>query len=80
MFYAQQNEDIVMILFIHVGDITITAQNITIIDLFKNSLSKFLEFTDGGELHWLLGIEIKQNHQNKMIMLQQKHYIKNILK
>ena len=59
VFYDQQNGDIVMILFIHVNDSMITARNITIIDMFKRSLSKFLEFTDGGELHWLLGIEIK---------------------
>ena len=51
-----------------------------IIDMFKLSLSKFLEFTDGGELHWLLGIEIKRNRDSKTIMLRQKHYIENILK
>ena len=38
-----------------------------------------MSFTDGGDVHWLLGIEIKRDRNNRTIYLRQKHYIKNIL-
>ena len=35
---------------------------------------------DLGELHWLLGIEIKRNHKNRTIHLSQHSYIEAILR
>ena len=30
----------------------------------KNSIKSHLEITDGGELHWTLGIEVGRNREN----------------
>jgi hypothetical protein len=63
-----------------VDDITLAGINKTTIETFKQSFGKHVSFTDGGEIHWLLGIEIKRDRQKCTIMLRQKHYIENILK
>ena len=36
--------------------------------------------SDGGEIHWLLGIEIRRNRLLQTISLRQKHYVNNIVK
>ena len=61
VFYAANDQKIVMILFIHVDDITIVGIDTIAIDLFKKQLRKHVELSDGGEIHWLLGIEIRRN-------------------
>jgi hypothetical protein len=63
-----------------VDDITLAGINKATIETFKQSFGKHVSFTDGGEIHWLLGIEIKRDRQKCTIMLRQKHYIENILK
>lgn len=50
------------------------------ITAFKSTLEKFVAFTDGGDLHWLLGIEIKRDRKQKLLLMQQKHYIEAIVK
>ncbi|KAF5345909.1 hypothetical protein D9758_011402 [Tetrapyrgos nigripes] len=47
---------------------------------FVNALSGHVQVTDGGEIHWILGMEIQRNRNNHTIKLRQKHYIENILK
>ena len=41
----------VVILLIHINDITIVAQSNNIIDMIKNSLQLHIEITDRGKLH-----------------------------
>jgi hypothetical protein len=50
-----------MIVLVHVDDCTIAATSIILIDRFKAEISKHVEITDLGDLHWLLGIEIARN-------------------
>ena len=69
----------VLITFIHIDNITIIGINNAAIKAFKNSLKKHVIFSDSSEIHWLLGIEITQSRQEKTIMLQQEHYIENII-
>jgi len=47
---------------------------------FKTELKKSVEVTDLGELHWLLGIEIKRDRTYHLIHLSQCSYIKAILR
>ena len=63
----------------HVDNITIIRINNVAIKAFKNSLKEHITFLDSSKIHWLLGIEITQSRQEKTIMLQQKHYIENII-
>ena len=64
---------------IHINDCTIAASSIALIDEFKAELKKSVEVTDLGELHWLLGIEIKRDRMYCTIHLSQRSYIKAIL-
>jgi len=49
-------------------------------DDLKAGLSKHVEVTDLGELHWMLGIEVKCNRVAGTIHLSQQAYIDTILK
>lgn len=79
VFYRVHNGQLVLVLFVHVDDITICGRNKELVTVFKKNLEKHVAFTDGGEIHWLLGIEIKRNRSERTIMLRQKHYIENIV-
>ena len=45
----------------------------------KDQLSKYLEITDGGQLHWTVGIEVGRDRPNRSLWLSQKAYIEAIL-
>ena len=59
VFLAKDKTRTVLILFIHVDDITLAGINLSIIQSFKSSIKTYVEYTDGKDIHWLLGIEIK---------------------
>lgn len=59
VFYSCHQGRLILVLFVHVDDITLCTVNKAILADFKTALSKLLDFTDEGELHWLLGIEIQ---------------------
>jgi len=45
----------------------------------KNSVKEFVEITDLGEIYWLLGIELKRDHEASKLMLSQRSYISTSL-
>ena len=50
-----------------------------LVEDFKTGLSKHVEVTDLGELHWMLGIEVKRDRAAGTIHLSQRAYIDSIL-
>ena len=64
----------------HVNDCTITASSTTLVANFKQKVSKHVEITDLGELHWLLGVKIKRDHEQCTIHLTQRSCIESILR
>jgi len=50
-----------------------------LIDRFKIEIEKRVEITDLGELHWILGIEVKRIREDRKILLSQCSYIDSIL-
>jgi Reverse transcriptase (RNA-dependent DNA polymerase) len=64
---------------VHVDDCTIAATCIRLIEELKAGLHQHIEVTDLGELHWMLGIEIKHNREAGTIHLSQRAYIDMIL-
>ena len=80
VFYRRYQGRLILVLFVHVDDITLCGVDTATITAFKSALTKHVAFTDGGELHWLLGIEIKRNRKEKLLMMRQKHYIDAIIK
>jgi len=66
VFYRHggDNGHTTIIVVIHVDDCTIAASTLLLIVAFKHQISEYVEITDLGELHWLLGIEIKCDHDH----------------
>jgi hypothetical protein len=58
VFHRWYQDKIILILFIHVDDITLCRINKHTIITFETALEKYIAFTNDGEIHWLLGIEI----------------------
>ena len=81
MFHkSDKNKNEVTVVAVHVDDCTIAASNLHLIEESKASLRKHVEVTDLGELHWMLGIKIKQNRDEGTIHLSQRAYINSILR
>jgi len=68
------------IVIVHVDDCTITTTTVSLIKELKAGLSKHFEVTDLGELHWMLGIEVKRDCPGHMVYLSQQAYIDAILR
>jgi Reverse transcriptase (RNA-dependent DNA polymerase) len=77
-FHRSGHETIIFV--VHVDDLTIVTSGKVLMDEVKKKLRTELEVTDLGEIHWLLGIEIRRNCENQSIMLSQKSYIDSIIK
>ena len=65
---------------VHVDDCTIAATSVRLIEELKAGLRQHVEVTDLGELHWMLGIEIKRDRLARTIHLSQRAYIDAILR
>ena len=57
LFFKKKLNVILVILFIHVDDVTIIAKSMLMIKGIKEGIRKYVDFTDRNELNWLLGIE-----------------------
>ena len=73
-------EKSVTIVLVHVDDCTITASSMNLINDFKLRIAQHVEITDLGELHWLLGIEVKRDRERCTIHLSQWSYLDSILR
>jgi hypothetical protein len=78
VFIHRDGEKIVIIA-VHVDDLMIAASGKELMDKVKRELSRELDITDQGEIHWLLGIEIKRDRDNKTISLSQRTYINAVI-
>jgi hypothetical protein len=79
VFFRHTN-DATIIVLVHVDDCTIAATTQVLVKHFKAGISKHVEITDLGELHWLLGIEIKRDRERRTIHLSQRAYIDSIIR
>ena len=78
VFYRRK-EKMLMIVLVHVDDCTVVGTSIYLINKFKTEISKHVEITDLGEIHWILGIEIHRNCEQHAIHLSQHSYIESSL-
>ena len=70
---------VLIIVLVHVDDCSIVGKTKTLIARFKIKITKFVDITDMGELHWILGIEVHHICEEKRLLLSQKSYINSIL-
>jgi hypothetical protein len=64
---------------VHVDDCTIAATSPPLVNAFKDGLHQHVEVTDLGELHWVLGIEVKQDRDTRRVHLSQHAYLDSII-
>ena len=64
----------------HVDDCTIAASTARLVEDLKAGLSHHVKVTDLGELHWMLGIQIRCDHEARTISISQHSYIDSILR
>jgi hypothetical protein len=79
VFYRRKGSALIIVL-VHVDDCTIAGTSISLILRFKIEIAKFVTITDLGELHWILGIEIKRVREHQTIHLSQRSYIDSMLR
>ena len=63
------------IILVYVDDCIIVATSIRLVNWMKDSVKKFVEIMDLGEIHWLLDIELKRDCEASKLMLSQQLYI-----
>ena len=79
VFYRRKGSTLIIVL-VHVDDCTIAGTSITLILRFKIEIAKFVAISDLGELHWILGIEVKRVREARKIHLSQHSYIDSMLR
>ena len=79
-FRLCERTNVLIIVLVHVDDCSIVGKTKTLIARFKVKIAKFVEITNLGELHWILGIEVQRIREEKKILLSQKSYIDSILR
>ena len=60
-----------IVIAVHVDDCTITASSTSAVEALKVGLRKHVEVTDLGELHWMLGIEVRRDRAGGTVHLSQ---------
>ena len=81
VFYCHggHNGHATIIVVIHVDNCTIAAPALSLVIMFKCEIAQYVEITNLGELHWLLSIKIRCDHDHQTIHLSQCSYIDSII-
>ena len=79
VFHKHDDND-TLIVTVDVDDLTMAGNMKNTIHKFKDKLCTVLKIKDLGDLHWLLGIEVKHDHKLHMISFSQHAYIQKIIK
>src|SRR5882724_4966121 len=74
VFHRYKDKNI-LIVVVEVDDLTMVRNTQQTITAFKQQLSQKFKIKDLGDLQWLLGIEVKQDHATRMISFSQQAYI-----
>ena len=69
-----------VILAVYVDDMLPVSNDIDFLNAEKKSLCDRFEMTDQGEVHYILGMSIKRDRQNRTMYISQQNYVEGILK
>jgi hypothetical protein len=78
VFYRYTGQD-ALIVAVDVDDLTMAGNTKASIQRFKNELRTTFKIKDLGNLHWLLGIEVKRDRESRTISFSQRAYIERII-
>ena len=62
VFYWHNGNEMIIIV-VHVDDLTIMTSSMDLMERVKMVLKKKFKISDMGEIHWILGFEVKQNRE-----------------
>ena len=80
VFYRRcEKTNVLIIVLVHVDDCRIVGKTKALIARFKVEIAKYVDISDMGELHWILGIEVCRTREEQRILLSQISYIDSIL-
>ena len=79
VFYIHAGKDI-LILAIHVNDCTMTGSSDDLIQSYNLKIKLKYDLTDLRPIHWLLGIKITWDCENRTISLSQSSYIDSLIR
>jgi len=77
--YVRNSSEGLIIVGVYVDDLTIAAANVDTLARFKTEMSKRYEMKDLGELHFILGLQVKRDRSARTLHLSQKQYINTVL-
>jgi hypothetical protein len=77
-FYKHNGKELIVIV-VHVDDLTIATSNMKLMAFVKKKLGEAFKITDMGEIHWILGFEVKRDREKRTLSLSQSAYIKATL-
>ena len=69
----------IIILAVHVDDCMVIGSSGKLVNDFQREMNMKYKITDLGPAHWLLGIKITRDFDNKIISLSQHSYIDSII-
>ena len=80
VFYRRSKAtEMLIVVLVHVDDCTIVGKSLVLVEWFKAEIAKYVDITDMGSLHWILGIEVHHIWEDCKLLLSQKAYIDCIL-
>lgn len=71
IFFKRETNGDLMIMVIHVDDCMIAGSMLALVADVKKQMSEHVKITNSGELHWLLGIEVRRNKETCTISSSQ---------
>ena len=78
--YIHHEDGVVALLVLaYVDDMAVAGKNLVHVREFKKNIARHVEITDLGELHYILGIQIKRDCTARTISLNQTAYIRDVL-
>ena len=73
-------KQIIMIIAVYVDDTIICCNDINMLNSEKKRLSNRFEMDDRGKVHFILGMEVSRDRKKKILTIDQKLYLNNVLK
>ncbi len=77
--YVRDDSEGLIVVGVYVDDLTIATAKLETLARFKNEMSKRYDMKDLGELHYILGIQVKRDRKARSLHLSQKQYISTVL-
>lgn len=68
-----------VILGVYIDDIIPLSNNPVLLKAEKGALCERLEIIDEGEIHYLLGLSVKQDRACRTLTISQPNYVENVL-